>query len=166
MRGMQIIVLSLILLPLCRSAIAECKPVETVHLNVPKTFEPIIGGTDDDHPTYSVRATEYTEIAITIPIDLIARTQRWIPHQSPPALSLSRAIDLASVWVARERSDDGTADLSGAYLARYGCVGEDDYWYYGVRFSPFSLGGDRFESNGATVVVLIDGTVLRPEMVN
>ena len=166
MRDMRLIILSLILLPSCMSANLECEPVETVHLNVPKTFETIVGETDDGHPTYSARVTEYTEIAITIPIDLIARTQRWIPHQSPPALSLSQAVELASNWVARERSDDGTADLSGAYLARYGCDGEDDFWYYGVRFSPFSLGGDRFESSGATVVVLMDGTVLGPEMVN
>lgn len=157
MKRALLLVLTLLLLLAPWQTLGACKPFETVDLRYPKSMEA-------DVPK-GYRVKEYTEVAITIPYDRIARTERWLPHESPAAMPLTRAIELATRWLAREHSDDGEITVWGAYLARYGCPGAADYWYYGVGFWPFSLGDDHFKDVGASVVVLMDGTVIGPVMV-
>ena len=158
-RGFPVILPLLMLLPACQGTVGDCKPFETVDLSYPKSFETTRKVQADGRTAINVRVKEYTEFTISISYDQIARTERWVPHESPAALPISRAIELATQWVARERSDEGEIRISSAYLKRYGCRGEADHWYYGVTFS------DHFEGGGASVVVLMDGTVIGPVLV-
>lgn len=166
MRGFLLVLPVSMLLLSCGAQVGglDCKPSKTLRLSYPISFETTREERKGDRTVLRIRVKERARAAITISYDQVARTERWIPHDSPPAMSLSRAIELATEWLGRERSDEDAIEFTGAYLAHYGCHGEADYWYYGVRFSPFSLNGDRFESSTATIVVLMDGTVIGPKM--
>jgi hypothetical protein len=110
----------------------------------------------------TVRTPEGVKFSLEVTKEEAERGPEWqIEEGQPPPLSMKLAIDLARDSVKHQNPDIEVLELQGVDIERFG-GGLGDRWYYIISFNP-SIGGRTLRGSGYTALVLMDGTVKKPD---
>jgi hypothetical protein len=102
----------------------------------------------------------------SVPEKLFGKVPPWNLEKDPPPLPISRAFSIAKKAVATEHPNWlGTETTTWSfYLQRVGSFDYPDRWFYAFSFHRM-LKDEPLPQGEATVLVLMDGTVVKPKVV-
>lgn len=95
-----------------------------------------------------------------LPLDRLQRLPKWNPDKGNPLISQTKALRIARAWL-KSKGVSGTYTVDSIML-RNDCAGHDEYrfdFHYRIVF-----GNVNAYLNHMTCIVLMDGTVLEPEL--
>jgi len=99
--------------------------------------------------------------AFIVPEATLAETPEWLPEKQDPPLAIPQAIAIANKAALTDHPKfEGLAPAS-VELRPASSVHSKNRWFYCIGFSPV-LEGQIFWGNEITVVLLMDGTVVKP----
>jgi hypothetical protein len=93
--------------------------------------------------------------------DAMAKVPEWMPDKQDPPLKISRAIELAKQAAKGDHSDFTDLLLESIQMRPSSSADHQDRWFYIVGMYPF-VGGKLSVHTEVTVVILMDGTVVKP----
>jgi hypothetical protein len=89
---------------------------------------------------------------------------KWSPaSEQPPPLSISKAVELAGVWIKKRHPDVKEFLIWSVSLTSQATWAADvrDGWFYRIEFDS-GVGGRRMRGGQFVAVVLLDGSVVEP----
>lgn len=95
-----------------------------------------------------------------LPLDRLQLLPKWNPDKGNPPISQTKALRIARAWL-KSKGVSGTYTIDSIML-RNDCAGQDEYgfdFHYRIVF-----GNVNAYLNHMTCIVLMDGTVLEPEI--
>jgi len=85
----------------------------------------------------------------------------WVPEKAPPPLAISRALEIAEKTTRVEHPEFTDFMVSTISFQQVGSHSGQNRWFYTINMYPKANGEFSYDSQ-VTVVVLMDGTVVKP----
>ncbi|MEE8548937.1 MAG: hypothetical protein V3S74_05645 [Alphaproteobacteria bacterium] len=116
------------------------------------------------YPVMSTTKEDGTRIGLIIHNEQIEKTPKWSPGEGEPPLPLAQTIAIATKWAKGKYSRYDSVKVWSIDLKEFGCGSLKGHWYYIVHFKPV-IDGNTLFGGGNFAAVLMDGTVIEPEIV-
>jgi hypothetical protein len=91
----------------------------------------------------------------------LQKTPEWFPEKQDPPFTIPQAIAAAKKAALADHPKFDDLVTSSVEIRRVGAFRSKNRWFYRVEFNPV-IEGQTFFGNDITVVLLMDGTVVKP----
>ena len=93
--------------------------------------------------------------------DAMAKVPEWVPEKQDPPLKVPRAVEIAKKAVKSDHPEFGDLKLWTIQMQQSSSQDHPNRWFYILQMYPI-VGGKLSIHTDVTVVVLMDGTVVKP----
>ncbi|HVT14712.1 MAG TPA: hypothetical protein VHQ90_00845 [Thermoanaerobaculia bacterium] len=92
---------------------------------------------------------------------VLAKTPEWLPEKQEPPLSIPAAMAIAKKVALADHPKFETVVAAAIEIRPASSYRSKNRWFYSLDFAPV-LEGQPYYGNEITVVLLLDGTVVKP----